>query len=57
MKSNKEYRYNDNLVDNNELWFAWYPIRTGAWGIGSFVWLKYCLRLKTSFDVIYQKLD
>lgn len=57
INKNKKYRFLGNLVDDDDLWFAWYPVSTGAFGTGRIVWLNYVIRKKTMFDTIYQALD
>jgi hypothetical protein len=54
VRKNKKYRFSNRLVDDDELWFAWYPVSTGALGTGDTVWLRYVLKVGRG---IYQKLD
>lgn len=54
IRKNKKYKFDNQLVEDDELWFAWYPVCTGALGTGDIVWLKHVLKVAGG---IYQKLD
>lgn len=55
------------MTDKKDTWFAWYPVRLGALGIGRWVWLKrvwrdnspaarfYGVRIYQSLETAYGK--
>jgi len=42
-------------VPLEQIWFAWYPVRSGALGSGPIIWMEFCWR--DSSHLIYQDLD
>jgi hypothetical protein len=43
--------------NQEDIWFAWYPVRTGALGAGRVVWLTKVWRNRCCGVTIYQTLD
>lgn len=43
-------------ASQSDIWFAWYPVRTGALGTGRWVWLCKVWRNRCLGATIYQTL-
>ena len=46
----------NKYASGSDKWFAWHPVRTGALGTGSVVWLKHVWRNKCFGVTIYQDI-
>lgn len=45
------------MMNKENIWFAWYPVRLGALGTGRLVWLKRVWRNECMGVTIYQPLE
>ncbi len=46
-----------SLRSRSDVWFAWYPVRLGALGVGRLVWWEYVWRNRCMRATIYQSLE
>ena len=53
----KEKLARPEWASKSDVWFAWFPVSLGAFGMGDIVWLKKVWRNRCMGATIYQDLE